>query len=159
MSGQASRLHERPWPPVIVAENTPRWVKWRDFMITLMMWMLFSIMLDDELELFVNRQLARLNLGVFRTDPNWVEHFRRLTPYAIVGVVLVGLLVVASLATLRRRRRTLLLPPPPPLSLAEEASRCGMDEAKLAVAKDLPVAVVHIGTDGGYRVEPRHAPG
>jgi tetratricopeptide (TPR) repeat protein len=49
----------KPWPPLIVADHTPRWVRWRDFALTLMMWILFAIMLETEFELFVGPHLER----------------------------------------------------------------------------------------------------
>jgi hypothetical protein len=150
MSGPA-----KPWPPLIVAEHKPRWVIWRDFLLTLLMWILFAIMLETEFELFVQRQLVRLGLGDFDTDPRWGEFFERLMPFVQIAMILIGLLALASLITLYRRRRSLLLPPPPPLSIADEARRVGTDESELKAARDLRNAVVYIDKDGTHRVKPR----
>ena len=145
----------KPWPPLIVAHSKPRWVVWRDALFTLMMWVLFAILLETEFELFISRQLVRLGLGDFRTDPNWAEHFERLAPFIAVAVILICLLMLASIFTRRRRRRGLLMPPPSLLSIADEARRVGMDEAELAAARELRVAVVYIDEDGTHRIVPR----
>jgi hypothetical protein len=144
----------KPWPPLIVAEHTPRWVKWRDFGLTLMMWILFAIMLETEFELFAGPHLERLGLGEFDTEANWEIFFGRLVPFIEIGMMLIGLLALASLITLWRRNRGLRLPPPPLLAVADEARRVGMDEAELAAARELRV-VVYIDEDGTHLVKPR----
>jgi hypothetical protein len=145
----------KPWPPLIVAHSKPRWVVWRDVLLTMVMWILFAIMLETEFELFISHQLVRLGLGDFRTDPNWAEFFERLMPFVAVAVLLICLLLLASVFTLRRRRRGLLLPPPAALPIADQARRAGMDEAELAVARELRVAVVYINENGKHFVKPR----
>jgi hypothetical protein len=144
-----------PWPPLIVADQIPRWVKWRDFFLTLIMWILFAVMLETEFELFVGPHLERWGLGDFDTEANWSVFFERLVPFIQVTMMLVGLLALASLITLIRRRRGLLLPPPPLLAIADEARRAGMNETALAAARELRIAVVYINEDGTHRVEPR----
>jgi hypothetical protein len=145
----------KPWPPIIVAEHEPRWVKWRDFFLTLMMWVLFAIMLETEFELFVGPYLEHLGLGEYDSEGNWDVFFERLMPFVQIDMMLIGLLALASLITLYRRRRSLLLPPPPLLAIADEARRTGMDEAELAAARDLRNVVVYIDEDGTHRVKPR----
>jgi hypothetical protein len=145
----------RPWPPIIVAKHEPRWVKWRDFFLTLMMWVVFAIMLETEFELFAGPHLERLGFGEFDSEGNWDVFFARLMPFLQIDMMLIGLLALASLITLWRRRRALLLPQPPLLSIADEARRTGMDEAELAAARDLRNVVVFIDEDGTHRVKPR----
>ncbi len=143
------------WPPLIVARDVPRWVKVRDFVLTLMMWGLFLAMLESEFELIVQRNLVRLGLGTFRTDPLWEKHFELLEPYALVTLALVVVLLLDSAVTLVRRRRARASPQPPPLGLAAEARRAGLKETDLAAARELKIAVVYIEPDGRHRVEPR----
>ena len=145
----------RIWPPLIVAARTPRWVKWRDVLLTLAMWILFAIMLETEFELFFGPHLERLGLGSFDSEANWDVFFQRLMPFVQVTMMLIGALALAGLITLHRRRRGLLIPQPQPLSTTDEARRVGMDETELAGARDLQVAVVYIDEDGTHRVKPR----
>ena len=145
----------KPWPPLIVADHTPRWVKWRDFFLTLMMWILFAIMLETEFELFVGPYLERWGLGDFDTEANWEVFVERLIPFVQIAMMLIGALALASMITLSRRRRGLLLPRPPLLPIADEARRVGMAPASLAVARKLRNAVVYIDENGLHYVKPR----
>jgi hypothetical protein len=148
-------MSERPWPPLIVADTTPGWVKWRDGVLTCLMWGLFLYMLDDEFELVIERNLVRFGLGDYRTDPNWPQYFGQLTPYLSMSLALIGLLIVATAFTLIRRARSMRLPSPVPLELAAEAQRAGLSAGDLAAARDLRIAVVHIEPDGRHKVEAR----
>jgi len=155
-SGPGAAMSRRPhdsWPPLIVAAETPTWIKWRDVGLTILMWILFGIMLETEFELVISRNLARLGFSYFYIDANWSEFFERLRPFVRTTVLLVVVLIVAGLLTLRRRRISLLIPPPPALEIAADARRAGIDASALAAARDLPVAVVHIDADGRHRIE------
>jgi hypothetical protein len=146
---------KKPWPPLIIASEAPRWVRWRDFVLTLLMWLLLAVMLETEFELVVQHNLVRFGLGEYRTDPNWPEFFERLAPFLAASAILIAMLVVSGLFTRRRRRHALSLPLPPPLDLAAQARRAGLSEPELAAARELSIAVVHIGPDGRHRVEAR----
>ncbi len=153
--GSIGAIHPdtHPWPPLIVAEKTPGWVRVRDFLLTLFMWMLFALMLETEFELFFGHFLQRLGWGEFDTDAHWELFFERLMPYLRIIAILGASLVVTSMLTLLRRRRTLHVPPPPALTAAEQASDNGMAEADLEAARQRRIAVVHIDPDGRHRVE------
>ena len=158
MSEQRSSnpIPERDWPPLIVAETAPAWVRRRDFFLTLLMWILFAIMLETEFELFFGRFLEQLGLGDFDTDGKWDVFFERLRPYVRLALMLASTLAVASILTLIRRRRTLRQPPPPPLSVAEHAANVGMDAEALQAARNLRNCVVHIDdATGRHSIEPR----
>ena len=145
----------RPWPPLIVAKHVPRSVKWRDTLLTLMMWGGFAVLLDTEFELFLGHYLQP---GVSRFDTNakWSVFFDRLMPFLLTAAILAGLLVIFSLRTLRRRSRALLLPERAPLETADQAHRAGLDEAELIVARDQRIVIVHIDADGRHRIEAPH---
>jgi hypothetical protein len=145
----------RPWPPLIVAASAPRLIRWRDFLLTLLMWIVFAIMLETEFELFFGRYLERWGLGDFDTDANWPIFFEKLTTFLLTTMVLVWLLTLASLLTLRQRRRGLSLPASAPLGLAEECRRSGMTEAELLSARSLRIAVVHIDAEQCHHVTGR----
>ena len=146
----------RPWPPLIVARHVPRFVKWRDILLTLMMWGFFAVLLDTEFKLFLGDYLEQLGLGPFDTSANWPVYLDRLMPFFLTAAVLAGLLIVFSLHTLRRRSRALLLPQPAPLEAADQAHRAGLDEAELIVARDQRIVIVHIDTNGRHRIEVPH---
>jgi hypothetical protein len=143
----------RRWPPLIMAAHTPRWVKARDVVLTLMMWILFALMLETEFELFFGHHLKEMGLGDFHTEPNWPIFFERLRPYLVTTAGLAAFIAIASVRTLRHHRNSLLLPQPSPLPAAVQARRAGITEVALLAARDLPIAVAHIDTDGTYRIE------
>ena len=151
MSGPTGKA----WPPLIVATDKPRWLFWRDFALTVAMWLVFAIMLETEFELFFGRYLERLGLGDFDTNANWARFFQRLEPYLWLIVMLLALLAASTVATIHRLRRFLKQAPPPPLQAAEEARRGRLDVTALLAAREMPSVVVHVTPDGTHRVEPR----
>ena len=146
----------RPWPPLIVARHTPRLVKWRDILLTAMMWGFFAVLLDTEFELFLGDYLEQLGLGPIDAKANWPVYFNLLMPFLLMATILAGVLVIFSLRTLRRRSRALLLPQPAPLETANQAHRAGLEEAELIVARDQRIVIVHIDTNGRHRLEAPH---
>jgi hypothetical protein len=142
----------RPWPPLVIAEHVPRLIKWRDVLITLIMWLCLALLLATEFELFVGSYLEQLGFGFFNTNANWRFFFEQLTPYILVTAALAIVLVLFSLQTLRRRSRALSLPQPPPLEVADEARLARLDEIALIAARDRPIVIVHIDADGSHRI-------
>ena len=100
----------RPWPPLVVAQRVPRVVKWRDAMITSLMWLFFALLLATEFELLLGDYLERLGLGPFDTEADWPLFFERLMPFVLATAVLVAVLIMFAVRTLRRRSSGLLLP-------------------------------------------------
>ena len=145
----------RDWPPLIVATSQPGWMRVRDGLLTLAMWLLLAIMLETEFELFFGPYLERLGWGAFDNDAEWSIFFRRLRPFVIVTGALVTWLVVSGLFTLQRRRHALLGDPPPPLSLEEQAADAGVDPFVLKAGRDLPNAVVSVEPDGSRTIKSR----
>ena len=152
-----SRRPHDTWPPLIVAGERPNWMWWRDFALTLAMWLLFAVMLETEFELFFGRYLERLGWGDLDTNANWPRFFDRLRPYLYVVIVLLAFLAVAAVATIARYFHSLRLPLPLPLPAARQERRAGMNEADLLGVRELVNVVVHIAADGTHRVEPRQA--
>ena len=140
---------DKPWPPLIVAGHVPRLVKWRDLLLTSILWVCFALLLGIEFELFVGGSLGLL-------DIDWPLFYERLKPFFLTAAVLAGLLVISGLLTLRRRKRSLLLPQPAPLEAADQARRAGLDEAALIAARDRAIVIVHIDADNRHRIEEPH---
>ena len=144
----------RPWPPLIVARHTPRLVKWRDILLTAMMWGFFALLLDTEFELFMGITWSGWALAPSTPMPIGRCIFDRpdcrscwwqpCSP---------SVLIIFGLRTLRRRSRALLLPQPAPLETADQARRAGLDEAVLIAARDQRIVIVHIDADGRHRIE------
>lgn len=152
-----SRQPHKAWPPLIIASEKPRWLVWRDFVLTSAMWLLFAVMLETEFELFFGRYLERLGLGDFDTNAHWSRFFERLEPYVWLIIMLTSVLGASTVATLRRLRRFIKLAAPQPLQPEEEARRGRMEVTALLAARELHDVVVHVEPDGTLRVEPREA--
>jgi poly-beta-1,6-N-acetyl-D-glucosamine biosynthesis protein PgaD len=134
----------RPWPPLIQGALPP-WMKWRDAALTVGMWILFGYLFQRQF---------RLAQGTYQDVAYLAAFLTRLSPYAQVALLLIVLLVIAAKFTQGRRRRGFLLPEPAPLALADQARRAGMDEAALAAARELRIAVVHVEGGGRHRIVP-----
>ena len=150
-----TRKPHATWPPLIIASDKPRWVTWREFGLTLAMWIMFAIMLETEFELFFGRYLEKLGLGDFQTDAHWDIFLQRLRPYIALVMVLLVTLVASTIATLHRVRRAVLMHPPAPLPIETEAPYAKMTPEALAAARALRTATVYVEPDGTHRVEPR----
>ena len=109
------------------------------------MWILFGYLLQRQFRLAQGTYEDVAYLGAF---------LMRLSPYARVALLLIVILVIAAKFTERRRRRGFLLPEPAPLALTDQARRAGMDEAALAAARDMRIAVVHVDGGGRHRIVP-----
>ena len=148
-------LQERTWPPLIKAATVPRWMRLRDAVLTLTMWVLFVIILQAEVVAFVGEFLESLGLINVDTGRDWDAFFRHLLPFLEAAAGLVAAFLTTVPFTLRRGYRGLKLPQPVPLPLADEAVRAGMAAADLTAARGLRIAVVHFEPDGRHRVVPR----
>jgi hypothetical protein len=137
----------RSWPPLIVAANVPRAVRWRDLLLTLAAWAAFAYLLDHEFALSLHA-LQLLGLGGAKVDTNWRVYLERLTPFLLVAAALVAALVLFSLRTLRRRSRTLRMSLPSPLGSVRQAHIAGLDEVTLISARDQRIVVVRRGERG-----------
>jgi hypothetical protein len=147
---------DRPWPPLIVAKHVPRLVRWRDVLLTSIMWVMCAALIDSEAGLFLGRYLERLGFGHFDTEANWPMFFERMAPFLLTAAGFALWVVIFSLRTARLKLRALVLPQPAPLAIAEEARRVGLDEATLIAARKQRIVTVHIDADGRHRIEARH---
>jgi len=148
----------RPWPPLIVAEHVPPLVRWRDFLLTLILWGIFWLLLEKQFELFLSDFLRLLGIPRVKTTPDWRLFFQLLLPYWLIAAALGGELAMFSLDTLRRRRRALLDQQPQPLGAADQARRTGLDESTLVAAREQRIVIVHMDADGRHRIEVPHTP-
>lgn len=156
MSERLRRSRPRPeWPPLIVAESVPRWMWWRDFVLTASVWILFVWLAVDEYDFMREAYVERYGLPTHTFKSHFPRFLQELRPDAVVIGILLFFLGTAGAITLRRRQRGFLMPAPMALPLAEEAGRVGMTEDDLAAARTLRIAVVHVEADGALRIESR----
>jgi hypothetical protein len=145
-------------PPLIVAGKVSRLLRWRDRLLTLLMWAVIANLLAHETGLLWRDSFA-LHGPNEGAEIDWLHRLEGLSLFLIVAAVLSAFLTVFGVRTSRRRRRALGLPAPPPLELANEARRAGLDEAALLAAREHRIVTVHLKPDGRLRIEaPRESP-
>jgi len=147
-----------PWPPLIVAADVPRLVRWRDFLLTLIMWGLFAALLGAELGSILGISLEQFGFGPPGKDAERPRYVEQLMPFFLATATLGVMLIAASVLTLRRRRRSLHLPQPAPLEAADQARGAGLDEAALIAARERRIVIIHIDADSRYQIEVPNSP-
>ena len=134
------------WPPLITDARRPRWIIWRDRILTVLVWALF-------LALFINQCLAlRARIHAHLADPTSEWDFL-LRPFLIVAGILVLWLGASGAATYGRAVRNRRRPAPPPLVLDAEAAHLGIAPADLMAARQGQIIAVTIEPDGRFRFE------
>jgi poly-beta-1,6-N-acetyl-D-glucosamine biosynthesis protein PgaD len=145
-------------PPLIVADKVSRALKWRDAVLTLLMWGIIANLLAHELGLVWVDSFA-LHGPDAAKDIDWLHRLEGLSLFLIAAAVLSSILTLFGVRTARRRRRIRALPLPEPLATADQARRAGLEEAALLAAREHRIVTVHLEPDGRFRIEaPRESP-
>ena len=142
---------KRTWPPVIVDAAQPRWMFWRDRILTVGAWLFFLLILERESVLFWRRLMAALAPDAKENGAEWEF---RLLPFLAVAAVLILLLSIAAERTRRRRNRFRGATPPEPLDIATEAERRGLTPDSLEAARARKSVAVTIDQTGGFHLAP-----
>ncbi|MBS7790360.1 hypothetical protein KTR66_10150 [Roseococcus sp. SDR] len=143
-----------PWPPLITAAAQPRWMVWRDWLLTLSMWLLLALLCRHALLTLSAEILLLLGLRDEIPPLDFREHWRRMQPYWVaVGLLMLWLILWGSVWVLRRRL-TRPAPMPRPLDTATEALRHEASAEALLTWRELPVAIVHVEHGGRMRAVP-----
>lgn len=103
---------DQSWPPLVVDADMPRVVLVRDFVLTLLMWLLFILLAFGQLDPLAERWLAPVGLqhsfegtGFVGVQRNWAYFIYMLAPYLGVALLLAIWLVTLSMGVFKRRRR------------------------------------------------------
>ena len=145
---KATHRSETAWPPLITDAEQPRWMRWRDRILTIVMWLLFLGMLIRQSVAFWRRVTAFLAAEAGTT---WEF---RLLPFLGVAAVMIVWLGLWAVLMYFRVHRAGHPPQPAPLGIEDEAECRGMTAADLAAARGLKIAAVAIDAAGRYRVAP-----
>lgn len=143
------------WPPLIVAGSRPRWMWWRDLLLTVGAWGVFVALVTNEYNFLRSAYRESYGASTHTFESHFPDFLQELQPDAIVVAVLLLFLVGSGAITLRRRRRGFLIPLPAALPRGDEAGRVGMTDEALVAARECRGAVVHVDPDGALRVEQR----
>ncbi|WP_395021554.1 poly-beta-1,6-N-acetyl-D-glucosamine biosynthesis protein PgaD [Dongia sp.] len=137
---------KRAWPPLITDAARPRWMLWRDRILTILVWILFLALFIQQWRLFQ----ARVEAWLATPGAEW--NFMLGPFFAVVGIMVAWLLLTAIL-TYSRAMRARRQAQPPPLSLEAEAAHFGVTPEALTAARQKQIIAVAIEPDGSFRFE------
>ena len=157
MSERPTLLQSVRWPPIITDVTLPRYIVWRDRLMTLAAWVLLLVLVSDLFRLVAAGPLEMLGHPQSGHGEKWTVWWERLRPFVQVILLMAAWLFLWGLISLRRVRIYRQMRVPAPLTLAEEAAHAGCTEADLLAWRDLRIAVAHLDEAGRPRVVPKQA--
>lgn len=150
-----TRPAHESWPPLITAASQPRWMLWRDRLLTVLMWLVLFGILETEMELVFSHLRKFLGRAPVAQSAHFDVFLRRLEPFGIMIAVLASLLFGSALATRRRWFAGLAAQAPSHVPLGQLAAPSGMTAEELHAAQSMRMAVAHIEEGGRVRITPR----
>lgn len=147
------------WPPIIDNAHLPMWMRLRDFVLTLLAWLVLLYLLRDLLTAAAYGVLDRF--GIEHGAPPWPagKILRDLAPF--MGVVLLLVMWLAAFTAVRWRLLAdtrAALSQPEPLEPAIQAADLGFSPDDARQLRDSRAATVDLREDGTVSgVEPRPA--
>lgn len=142
------------WPPIISDADLPRFVVWRDRLLTAAMWLLLLWLCRYPLHWGLDQLLGLFGHPQHLPPFDWRDRWTRLQPYfAVVGLLAIWLIIWA-LASLRRIRRNARMPQPMALTLEEQALQAGCDADELSEWRNFQVCTAHVDEHGAISVVP-----
>jgi poly-beta-1,6-N-acetyl-D-glucosamine biosynthesis protein PgaD len=142
------------WPPIISDADLPRFVVWRDRLLTVAMWLLLAWLCRHMLHWTLDQLLALFGRPRHLPPLDWRDRWARLQPYFIVVGLLAIWLIIWGLASLRRIRRYSRMPQPAALTLEEQARQGGCSAAELSEWRKPRVCTAHLDEHGAICVVP-----
>jgi len=155
MSERSSLLPQIQWPPIITDVRLPRYIIWRDRLLTIAAWLLLVALASDLLHLVVARALELSGRSQTGPGAQWPILLDRLRPFLEVIALMAVWLTLWGLISLRRIRIYRQMHLSASLTLAEEAAHAGCTEADLMAWRGLRIAVVDLDEAGRPSVAPR----
>jgi poly-beta-1,6-N-acetyl-D-glucosamine biosynthesis protein PgaD len=155
MSERPTLLPPIQWPPIIADVTLPRYVVWRDRLLTIAAWVLILTLASDLFYLVVDHALELFGHPLTGPGAQWALWWDRLRPFVQVIVLMAVWLMLWGLISLRRVRSYRRIQMPASLTLAEEAAHAGCTEADLLAWRGLRIAVAHLDEAGRPNVVPK----
>jgi poly-beta-1,6-N-acetyl-D-glucosamine biosynthesis protein PgaD len=135
------------WPPIIEDAARPRYIRWRDFLCTIAMWLLLVWLCRRGLHATWHDILYLLG-HVPTRHAGWVRLWAQLHPYFGV-IALFGIWqVIWITTTVWRKHLYSRRPQPAPLSPEEEARRINRTATDLSEWRTMKICVVHFDQKG-----------
>jgi hypothetical protein len=104
MSERPRLLPSIQWPPISTDGTLPRYVVWRDRLMTIVAWMLLLALASDLFYLVVTHALQLLGHSQTGPDAQWALWWDRLRPFVQVIVLMAAWLTLWGFISLRRAR-------------------------------------------------------
>jgi poly-beta-1,6-N-acetyl-D-glucosamine biosynthesis protein PgaD len=136
------------WPPLLLGRDVPRWVRWRDVVLTLAAWAVLAYWMRGAVLLLYDWVSAPMFELTTQRAPDWQRIWRTLSPFLSLAALLAAwLLYWAS------RRRALLgqdrdSPQPAPLGLDAHAEKFGLTAATVDSMRRPQVLTVRFDNTG-----------
>jgi poly-beta-1,6-N-acetyl-D-glucosamine biosynthesis protein PgaD len=136
------------WPPLILPDRVPAWVRARDLALTIAAWALLAYWVRGALLLIYDWLAYPFFELTTQQAPDWARMWSTLAPFFAVAALLAAWLVYWALqrrSTLRQHRS---MPQPAPLDLAAHAGHFGLRNAEALSMRGPRIVVVRFGADG-----------
>lgn len=135
------------WPPLIEAQNVPRFVRVRDFVLTSLMWLLLLYALRNLFLYLYDFLSPPVFTFTLTSGPDWAAIWRHLESFVYLALFLVAWLLFWSVVRRRDLRRGRDHRQPEPVSLAELAEPRHLDPERLARFQNEKVVVIQYDAD------------
>ena len=140
------------WPPLVLPDRVPRWVRVRDLALTIAAWTLLAYWVRGALLLIWDWLSYPFFALSTEKAPDWARIWSTLAPFVAVAALLAAWLVYWAL----QRRTTLMgqrsMAQPAPLDLGTHARHFGLGEAHVAVMRE--PRIVTVSFDAGGAIAP-----
>lgn len=136
------------WPPLILPDRVPRWVRIRDLVLTIAAWTVLAYWVRGALLLIFD--WLRYPFFELTTEkaPEWARMWSTLAPFFAVAALLAAWLVYWAL----QRRATLMghraVAQPPPLEFEVHARHFGLRAADALSMREARSVTVRFDADG-----------
>jgi poly-beta-1,6-N-acetyl-D-glucosamine biosynthesis protein PgaD len=136
------------WPPLILPERVPRWVRVRDLVLTIAAWTLLIYWVRGALLLIGDWfSYPFFEFSTART-PDWARMWATLAPFVALSALLAAWLVFWALQRRATLRRHHAMPQPAPLSVESHANHFGLREADAIAIRKLRIVTVSFDANG-----------
>ena len=136
------------WPPLVLPDRVPRWVRVRDLALTIAAWALLAYFVRGALLLIWDWLGYPFFELTTQRAPDWTAMWTALAPFFAVAAVLAAWLVFWAL----QRRKTLMqqrtMAQPPPLDPDVHARHFGLRAADLPALREPRNVTVRFDASG-----------
>ena len=146
MSGNRSS----DWPPII-SRARPRWILWRDIIITLSMWGIFLLIVEAEFTIIWHKFPTLAGTSAYNSL-GFGSIREELRPAVALIILLVSVLGVSTLFSSRRRANSLLQPQPSQVADDDLARDLGLSSGQLEDLRIQQIIILDTDAQGSATI-------